>query len=124
MAEKMAWVIQLPCFICLLMHFLNLCYSLCAGAVIHFIHSNEMKDMGGLRKFMPVTHIAFLIACLAIAGIPRLQVFSVRKKFYWQLTINKLFITLRLSLLVTAFYMFRLYFSIFWNKHEVHYHVS
>ena len=43
---------------------------LCAGAVIHFIHSNEMKDMGGLRKYLPITHITFLIACLAIAGIP------------------------------------------------------
>ena len=41
-----------------------------AGAVIHYIHSNEMKDMGGLRKSMPITHITFLIACLAIAGIP------------------------------------------------------
>ena len=41
-----------------------------AGAVIHFMHSNEMKDMGGLRKYLPVTHITFLIACLAIAGIP------------------------------------------------------
>src|SRR5436190_1245668 len=43
---------------------------LCAGAVIHVVHSNEMKDMGGLRKLMPLTHIAFLIACLSIAGIP------------------------------------------------------
>jgi len=42
---------------------------LCAGAIIHFVHSNEMKDMGGLQKLMPVTHIAFLIACLAIAGM-------------------------------------------------------
>ena len=32
---------------------------LCAGAVIHLVHSNEMKDMGGLRKFMPVTNICF-----------------------------------------------------------------
>jgi NADH dehydrogenase subunit L (EC 1.6.5.3) len=30
-----------------------------AGAIIHFVHSNEMKDMGGLRKWMPVTHITF-----------------------------------------------------------------
>lgn len=30
-----------------------------AGAVIHFIHSNEMKDMGGLRKYLPITHITF-----------------------------------------------------------------
>src|SRR6185437_1933151 len=43
---------------------------LCAGSVIHFIHSNEMKDMGGLRKYLPITHITFLVACLAISGIP------------------------------------------------------
>src|SRR6185503_18013880 len=43
---------------------------LAAGANIHLIHSNEMKDMGGLRKYMPITHVTFLIACLAIAGIP------------------------------------------------------
>src|SRR5213078_4350687 len=42
---------------------------LCAGAVIHAVHSNEMQDMGGLRKLMPVTHITYFIACLAIAGI-------------------------------------------------------
>src|SRR5678815_4662375 len=42
---------------------------LCAGAVIHIVRSNEMKDMGGLRKLMPITNIAFFIACLAIAGI-------------------------------------------------------
>jgi NADH-quinone oxidoreductase subunit L len=41
-----------------------------AGAVIHYVHSNEMKDMGGLRKHLPITHITFLIACLAIAGVP------------------------------------------------------
>src|SRR6185437_3850762 len=38
-----------------------------AGAVIHFAHSNEIKDLGGLRKLMPATHISFLIACLAIS---------------------------------------------------------
>src|SRR6186713_3356224 len=41
-----------------------------AGAVIHMVHSNEMNDMGGLRKYMPITHISFLVACLAISGIP------------------------------------------------------
>ena len=41
-----------------------------AGAIIHAVHSNEMSAMGGLRKYMPITHITFLIACLAIAGIP------------------------------------------------------
>ena len=41
-----------------------------AGCIIHAVHSNEMSTMGGLRKYMPVTHVTFLIACLAIAGIP------------------------------------------------------
>src|SRR6186997_1959978 len=41
-----------------------------AGVIIHFVHSNEMKDMGGLRKYLPITNLSFLIACLAIAGIP------------------------------------------------------
>ncbi|MEI9957777.1 MAG: proton-conducting transporter membrane subunit [Ferruginibacter sp.] len=50
----------MPCFKALL--FLG------AGAVIHYVHSNEMKDMGGLRKYLPITHFTFLIACLAIAG--------------------------------------------------------
>ena len=41
-----------------------------AGSVIHAVHSNYLKDMGGLRKFMPITNITFLIAALAIAGVP------------------------------------------------------
>ena len=41
-----------------------------AGSIIHAVHSNEMSKMGGLRKYMPFTHWTFLIACLAIAGIP------------------------------------------------------
>ena len=66
----MVWVIQLPCFIFLLMLLFKALLFLGAGAVIHYVHSNEMKDMGGLRKFLPITHITFLIACLAIAGVP------------------------------------------------------
>ena len=41
-----------------------------AGAIIHAVHSNDIREMGGLRKHQPITHILFLIACLAIAGIP------------------------------------------------------
>ncbi|UEG48839.1 NADH-quinone oxidoreductase subunit L [Ferruginibacter lapsinanis] len=89
-----------------------------AGAVIHFIHSNEMKDMGGLRKFLPVTHITFLIACLAIAGVPPFAGFFSKEEillaaYHHNTTIY--WIALITSGL-TAFYMFRLYFSIFWNK--------
>lgn len=91
---------------------------LCAGAVIHLIHSNEMKDMGGLRKIMPVTHISFLVACLAIAGIPPFSGFFSKEEILlaaWQSNQVIYFIGLITSG-ITAFYMFRLYFTIFWNK--------
>jgi NADH-quinone oxidoreductase subunit L len=97
-----------------------------AGAVIHFIHSNEMKDMGGLRKYMPITHLSFLIACLAIAGIPPFAGFFSKEVILLSAFHNNHFIYY-LALLtagLTAFYMFRLYFSIFWNKeiHVEHHH--
>ncbi|CAN5451481.1 NADH-quinone oxidoreductase subunit L [soil metagenome] len=89
-----------------------------AGAVIHMIHSNEIKDMGGLRKSMPVTHITFLIACLAIAGIfPFAGFFSKEEILTAALHANKVVYGLALVTAgITAFYMFRLYFSIFWSK--------
>ncbi|MEK7225547.1 MAG: proton-conducting transporter membrane subunit, partial [Bacteroidota bacterium] len=89
-----------------------------AGAVIHYIHSNEMKDMGGLRKFLPITHITFLIACLAIAGVPPFAGFFSKEEIllaaYHHNTI--IYYIALLTSGLTAFYMFRLYFSIFWNK--------
>src|SRR3990172_9321318 len=42
---------------------------LCAGSVIHAVHSNNMSDMGGLRKSMPVTFGTFVVGSLALAGI-------------------------------------------------------
>ncbi len=96
-----------------------------AGAVIHFIHSNEMKDMGGLRKYMPVTHITFLVACLAIAGIwPFAGFFSKEEILLAAYHANKLVYGVALFTSgLTAFYMFRLYFSIFWKKNsEAHEH--
>ncbi|MES2892094.1 MAG: NADH-quinone oxidoreductase subunit L [Bacteroidota bacterium] len=89
-----------------------------AGSVIHFIHSNEMQDMGGLRKLLPVTHICFLLACLAISGIPPFAgFFSKEEILLAAYTSNPAvyYIALVTSGL-TAFYMFRLYFNIFWSK--------
>ncbi|MBN8836887.1 MAG: NADH-quinone oxidoreductase subunit L [Sphingobacteriia bacterium] len=96
---------------------------LCAGAVIHLVHSNEMKDMGGLRKYMPLTNAAFLIACLAIAGVPPFAgFFSKEEILLAAFHSNKLVYGVALFTSgLTAFYMFRLYFSIFWNK-EAHLH--
>ena len=51
------------------------CLFLGAGCIIHAVHSNEMSAMGGLRKYMPITHVTFLICCLAIAGVPGLSGF-------------------------------------------------
>lgn len=89
-----------------------------AGSIIHAVHSNEMSAMGGLRKYMPVTHITFLIACLAIAGIPPFSGFFSKDEILtacfrfspamgWIMTVIAA---------MTAFYMFRLYYSIFWGK--------
>ncbi len=94
-----------------------------AGAVIHYVHSNEMKDMGGLRKLMPITHITFLVACLAISGIPPFSgFFSKEEILHAAYHSNKaIFGIAILTAAITAFYMFRLYFNIFWNK-EYHKH--
>ena len=92
-----------------------------AGAVIHFIHSNEMKDMGGLRKYLPITHITFLIACLAISGVPPFAGFFSKEEILlaaYHHNAAIYYIALITSGL-TAFYMFRLYFNIFWNKPAV-----
>jgi NADH-quinone oxidoreductase subunit L len=89
-----------------------------AGAVIHYVHSNEMKDMGGLRKKMKVTHLMFLIAVLAIAGIPPFAgFFSKEEILAAAFAHNKIiFYSAVLTAGITAFYMSRLYFSIFWSK--------
>jgi NADH-quinone oxidoreductase subunit L len=89
-----------------------------AGAVIHYVHSNEMKDMGGLAKKMPVTHLMFLFACLAISGIPPFSGFFSKEEILltaWENNTVIFWMALITSGL-TAFYMFRLYFMIFWNK--------
>ena len=102
------------------------CLFLGAGCIIHAVHSNEMSAMGGLRKYMPITHITFLISCLAIAGIPFFSGFSSKDEIitacfeysplcgWWMTGVAAM----------TAFYMFRLYYGIFWgteNK-ELHAH--
>lgn len=91
---------------------------LCAGSVIHAIHSNFLKDMGGLRKYMPITNITFLIAALAIAGVPPLAGFWSKDEILVAAFEHSLFLYV-IGLFVaglTAFYIFRIYFGIFWGK--------
>ncbi len=94
-----------------------------AGAIIHAVHSNNLTDMGGLRKYMPITHLTFLIACLTIAGVPPLSGFwSKDEILVAAFHHNKvLFAVEYLVAGLTAFYMFRLYFGVFWGK-DRHYH--
>ena len=89
-----------------------------AGSVIHAVHSNYLKDMGGLRKYMPITNITFLIAALAIAGVFPLSGFwSKDEILVAAFEHNKLLYVVGVFVAgLTAFYMFRLYFGIFWGK--------
>jgi len=95
-----------------------------AGSVIHAVHSNEMNHMGGLRKYMPVTNWTFLIACLAISGIPPFSGFFSKDEILSACYEFSPFmgVTMTLIACLTAFYMFRLYYSIFWGKEHKHEH--
>ena len=95
-----------------------------AGAIIHSVHSNEMSAMGGLRKYMPFTHITFLIACLAISGIPPFSGFFSKDEILAAAFEKSAFWGIWLSLVagLTAFYMFRLYYNIFWGEEAHHEH--
>ena len=89
---------------------------LCAGAIIHAVHSNEMSKMGGLRKYMPICNIAFLIGCLAISGIWPFAGFFSKDEILVAAYANSPVCGIWLSAVagMTAFYMFRLYYKIFW----------
>lgn len=87
-----------------------------AGSVIHAMHhEQDIRNMGGLRKKLPITHLTFLIACIAIAGIPPLSGFFskdeilaaafAKNNIYWIIGV--------LGAFMTAWYMFRLYATTF-----------
>lgn len=83
-----------------------------AGSVIHAMHhEQDIRRMGGLKKYMPITHITFLLACLAIAGIPPFSgFFSKDEILVAAFAKNPLYYFIGVAgALMTAFYMFRLY---------------
>lgn len=101
-----------------------------AGSVIHAMHhEQDIRKMGNLRKYMPVTHITFLLACLAIAGIPPFSGFFSKDEIlaaafahspiYYLIGVG--------GALMTAFYMFRLYtltfLGSFRGTHEQEHHL-
>lgn len=93
-----------------------------AGALIHAIGSNDYTEMHGLRKYMPITHWTFLIGCLAIAGIIPFSGFFSKDEILSAAVNYGVWVYVWMSLVagLTAFYMFRLYYLIFWWKeHKV-----
>lgn len=83
-----------------------------AGSVIHALHNEQdIRNMGGLNKYMPVTHITFLLGCLAIAGVPGFSGFFSKDEILAGAFMKNpvLYVIAALTALMTAFYMFRLY---------------
>ncbi|MGA8265506.1 MAG: NADH-quinone oxidoreductase subunit L [Ignavibacteriaceae bacterium] len=88
-----------------------------AGSVIHAMHEDQdIQNFGGLRKHMPATAITFLVASLAISGIPPLSGFFSKDEILWKSFANgnvTYWAIGAVTALLTAFYMFRLYFLTF-----------
>jgi len=90
-----------------------------AGSVIHAMSGEQdMRNMGGLKKYMSITHITFLLGCLAIAGIPPFSGFFSKDEILGAaFAKNPLYYGIGVAgAMMTAFYMFRLYAMTFLGK--------
>jgi NADH-quinone oxidoreductase subunit L len=96
-----------------------------AGSVMHALSGElDLRKMGGLKKYLPVTFWTFLAGVLAISGIPLLSGFFSKDEILWKAFSNPQgsFVLWLLGLVtagMTAFYMFRLFLSIFLGKSRV-----
>lgn len=94
---------------------------LCAGSVIHVVHTNDMREMGGLRNAMPITAVTMLFGALALSGIPPFSGFF-SKGLILSVSLEAgaedpwfylfYFFAIATSFL-TAFYLFRLWYMTF-----------
>jgi NADH-quinone oxidoreductase subunit L len=117
------------------------CLFLGAGSVIHAMHhvihdeeaSQDMRNMGGLRKHMPITHVTFLISCLAISGFPVTSGFFSKDEVMFKAFANSIpasgaqqwvappwfgtavYAMSLVAAVCTAFYMARAYLLTFWG---------
>ncbi|MBP7184487.1 MAG: NADH-quinone oxidoreductase subunit L [Saprospiraceae bacterium] len=90
-----------------------------AGSVIHGMSGEQnMRFMGGVKKYMPVTHTTMLIGTLAIIGLPPLAGFFSKDEILVKVAEHNsvAYALLILSALLTAIYMLRLYFMVFQGK--------
>ena len=101
-----------------------------AGSVIHALSGEQdIRNMGGLRKYLPITSIVFILGALAISGIPPFSGFFSKDEILMNLyEKNKLiWVLASISSMLTAFYMFRLVFLTFYGdlrKDASHIHES
>jgi len=95
-----------------------------SGSVIHAVHSNNMSEMGGLRRPMPVTFWTFLIGSAALAGIPPLAGFWSKDELLVSASNGHqvVFIVLLLTALITAFYTTRMVMLTFFGEFRGHGH--
>ena len=91
---------------------------LCSGAIIVIIGSNFKEYMGGLHKYMPITNACFLIGCIAISGVWPFAGFFSKDEIVSACFEYSPFLGWFMTLVsgMTAFYMFRLYYVIFWGQ--------
>ncbi len=110
--------------------FFKACMFLGAGSVIHAMGGEQdMRNMGGLKKYMPITSITFLLSCFAIAGVPPFSGFFSKDEILAAAELQNpiLYWVGVAGALMTAFYMFRLYAMTFLGKfrgtHEQEHHL-
>jgi NADH-quinone oxidoreductase subunit L len=108
--------------------FFKACLFLGSGSVIHAMHhEQDMRRMGGLKRWMPITYWTFLISTLAIAGIPFFSGFISKDSILWEAFVDGHHLIWALGLagaMLTAFYMFRLVFMTFHGECRADHHTQ
>jgi NADH-quinone oxidoreductase subunit L len=92
-----------------------------AGSIIHAVHSNNMSEMGGLRRFMPVTFATFVIGSAALSGIPPLAGFWSKDEIIstaWRTGHYAIWAVALLTAILTAFYMTRAVLLTFFGSYR------
>jgi NAD(P)H-quinone oxidoreductase subunit 5 len=101
--------------------FFKACLFLGAGSVIHSTGHQEMDRLGGLRKYMPITFITFLIAALANAGIPPLAGFWSKDEVLHALEEHQIYFVLAIGWVVlSGAYTARMLKYTFWGEYKGH----
>ncbi len=96
-----------------------------SGSVIHGMHEEQdIRKMGGLKKYMPITHFTFLLGWLAIIGLPPFAGFFSKDEILWlsfqsPLGHPALWLVGAVTAALTAFYMTRLMALTFWGPSRV-----